>query len=78
MSESPEISVTPSNKIVISERDVDFVQMTVDGGTRQDIAKKWGISKRTVEQRFCDLQKMVAVKNTVGLVAVFFRNNLVK
>ena len=73
-----EIVVQPENVINIKHGDIELVQRLADGHRTATIARDWGISRRTIESRLNKLRAKTGCSSLAQLVAVFFRNNLVK
>lgn len=65
-------------KRTANEMEVSIIQMLADGLRPKDISKKIGKSTKTVEYRIDQLKKAYGCGSYVGLVVLFFRNNLIK
>jgi DNA-binding NarL/FixJ family response regulator len=66
------------NYKAISENDVTLVQMMADGMIGCEISVHFKVSDRTVESWTSKLRKSLGVKNSYGLIALFFRQGLIK
>lgn len=66
------------NDYGVTEHDVAIVQMIADEMTAKDIAPHYKITDRAIETRIFNLRKKAGCKNAHGLVALFFRNGLIK
>lgn len=66
------------NEVAIRNHDADIVQMIADGMTAKEIAPHYGVKDRAIEARILNLRNRIGCKNTYGLVAIFFRNGLIK
>ena len=66
------------NYKAISEQDVTLIQMMADGMTAIEIAPHFKVSHRTIESWVSKLLKLLELKNSYGLIALFFRQGLIK
>ena len=66
----PEISVT--------DKDIELVQLLVNGAKRPEIGLQLGISVRTVEDRLDKLRAKTGCNSIPYLIGEFFRNNLIE
>ncbi len=62
---------------VLSNREIEIIQLITQEYSNQDIAVKLDISKRTVETHRKNIFKKTKVKSIVGLVILAVKNNLV-
>lgn len=62
---------------VLSNREIEIIQLITQEYSNQDIAAKLDISKRTVETHRKNIFKKTKVKSIVGLVILAMKNNLV-
>ena len=69
---------TFQNKVQLTEREMEVLQMICDECTTQEISEKIFLSPRTVEGLRQKLLEKMNVKNTVGLVVYAFRNGLIE
>lgn len=68
-----EISV----KEPVEKEDIELVRMIADQLSVRDIAKKKGISHRTIESQIAVLKKKYHVRTSIGLVVLFYRHKLI-
>lgn len=73
-----ESSKSSENKIPLTPREIDILQLIVEEYTNQEIAEKLFISVRTVDAHRRNLLEKTGARNTAGLVRFAYENNLVK
>lgn len=61
----------------IKSADLQLVKGVSEGKTLTEIAKDMNRGRRTLEARLLRLRKQLECRNTVQLVALFVRNNLI-
>lgn len=61
----------------VTDKDVALVQGLADGKTAKEIAETTDQNLRTVEAQLATLKKKYFVKSPVGLVILFYRNELI-
>jgi len=71
-------SIKVENKVEITEDVVDVVRLLADDNTVQQVADQMGLNKRTLEQRIVLMKRQCGTNTLYGLVALFFRNKLIK
>jgi len=71
-------SIKVENKVEITEEVVDVVRLLADDNTVQQVADQMGLNKRTLEQRIVLMKRQCGTNTLYGLVALFFRNKLIK
>lgn len=64
-----EVEVMPS--------EIELVKMISNSLRPKDIAEKMGLNTRQVENRIFNLRKKYKVGTPIGLVMLFYRNNLI-
>jgi len=62
---------------ILSNRELQIIQLITQEYSNQDIANKLEISKRTVETHRKNIFKKTKVKSIVGLVVLAMKNKLV-
>jgi len=69
----------PKNNIasMLSNRELEIIQLITQEYNNQDIATHLDISKRTVETHRKNIFKKTKVKSIVGLVVLALKNDLV-
>lgn len=70
--------IQPENGVKITPNDIELVQQLANGFRAAIIARDWGISRRTIEARLDKLRAKTGCNSLPELVAVFFRNKLIK
>ncbi len=65
-------------KIKLTKREKEILNLICDGMTNNEIAEKLFISNRTVDNHRANLLSKTETKNTAALVAFAFRNRLIK
>lgn len=73
-----ELIVQTSSTFVIGKPHIKMVQMAANDIPREKIAESLNISVRTVESHFDKIRKVLGCKTMGGLIAIFFRKNLIK
>lgn len=73
-----ELIVETTTTFVIGKSHIEMVQMAANDIPREKIAETLDISVRTVESHFDKIRKVMKCKTMGGLIAVFFRKNLIK
>jgi DNA-binding NarL/FixJ family response regulator len=68
---------TPENKILLTRREKDVLDLICKGLSNQQIAEKLIISQRTVERHRSNLLAKTDSKNSVSLVVYAIRNRLI-
>lgn len=73
------LSMKPKNNIasMLSDRELEIIQLITKEYNNQDIAAHLDISKRTVETHRKNIFKKTKVKSIVGLVVLALKNDLV-
>lgn len=71
-------SIKINNEVEILQEIVDIVQLLADDCSVAKIAEKLKMNKRTLEAKIILIKKATNVKTLYGLVALFFRNKLIK
>lgn len=66
-----------NSKILLSEREKEVLSLLCDGLSTNEISEKIFLSPRTVEGHRLRILEKTGTKNTAGMVAYAFRNNLV-
>jgi len=66
------------NKVKLSKRELEILQMIFDGYSNQEIARKLFISVRTVTNHKFNIKSKTSAKNTAGLISFGLNNNLLK
>lgn len=64
-------------KIKLTKREKEILELICEGLTNGEIAEKLFISNRTVDNHRANLLSKTATKNTASLVAFTFKNNLI-
>lgn len=70
--------IKPETGVKVTPNDTELVQRLADGYRTSQIAQDWGISPRTIESRLDKLRAKTGCNSLPELVAVFFRNKLIK
>jgi len=68
---------TPENKILLTRREKDVLELICKGLSNQQIAEKLIISQRTVERHRSNLLAKTDSKNSISLVIFAIRNRLI-
>jgi len=68
---------TPENKVLLTRREKDVLDLICKGLSNQQIAEKLIISQRTVERHRSNLLAKTDSKNSVSLVVFAIRNRLI-
>jgi DNA-binding NarL/FixJ family response regulator len=66
-----------NSKILLSEREKEVLTLLCEGLSTNEISEKIFLSPRTVEGHRLRILEKTGTKNTAGMVAFAFRNNLV-
>lgn len=66
------------NDVAITDHDSELVQMMSDGMTAKEIAPHFNLKDKSIEARILKLRKAIGCKNSHGLIALFFRQGLIK
>ncbi|QJD78388.1 response regulator transcription factor [Spirosoma rhododendri] len=66
-----------NSKILLSDREKEVLSLLCDGLSTNEISEKVFLSPRTVEGHRLRILEKTGTKNTAGMVAYAFRNNLV-
>jgi DNA-binding NarL/FixJ family response regulator len=66
-----------NSKILLSEREKEVLTLLCEGLSTNEIGEKIFLSPRTVEGHRLRILEKTGTKNTAGMVAFAFRNNLV-
>ena len=76
----PNLPAPMSTKInvEVNKEDIQLVKLLANCHTVAEVAEEMGINKRTLEKKILIMKKAYNCKTLPGLVAFFFRNNLVK
>lgn len=78
MNTEKKIIVKSANIALVSEVQLKLVQLAADDMPRKDIAKELNLSPRTVEMYYDKIRHKFDCNTMPGLVALFFRNGLIK
>lgn len=78
MNEQKKIIVKSDNIALVSETQLRLVQLAADDIPRKDIAKELNLSPRTIEMYYDKIRHKFDCNTIPGLVALFFRNGLIK
>jgi DNA-binding CsgD family transcriptional regulator len=62
---------------LLSNRELEIIQLIAEEYSNEEIALKLDISKRTVETHRKNIFKKTKVKSVVGLVMLAVKNNLI-
>ncbi|GAA4452155.1 response regulator transcription factor [Nibrella saemangeumensis] len=65
-----------NGKVVLSEREKEVLKLICEGLSTQEISEKIFLSPRTVEGHRLRILEKTGTKNTAGMVAYAFKNNL--
>lgn len=71
-------SIKVESTVEITSQVVEIVQFLADDYSVTKIAEKIKINRRTLEAKMILIKKECGVKTITGLVALFFRNKLIK
>jgi len=71
-------SLRLNTEVKLSDADIAVVQLLGDDNTVEDVANAIEINKRTLEARILLIKRKCSVTTLAGLVALFFRNKLIK
>lgn len=66
-----------NSKIVLSDREIEVLKLICEGMSTAEISDKLFLSPRTVEGHRLRILEKTGTKNTAGMVAYAFKNNLV-
>ncbi|WP_266367985.1 response regulator [Tellurirhabdus rosea] len=66
-----------NSKVVLSEREKEILKLICEGLSTAEISEKVFLSPRTVEGHRLRILEKTGTKNTAGMVAFAFKNNLV-
>ena len=66
------------NRKAIRNRNLSFIQMLGEDKERQEIADKWGLSKRTVDSAIDNLRFEYDCNTVGGLVYKLYKLGLIK
>ena len=81
MTNSPTSLKPPStfynSKVLLSEREKEVLKLICEGLSTAEISEKIFLSPRTVEGHRLRILEKTSTKNTAGMVAYAFKNNLV-
>lgn len=66
------------NEIKVDSQMIDLVQLLADDNTIEEASELIGVNKRTLEGRIIRMKAKCGVNTLYGLVALFFRNKLIK
>lgn len=66
-----------NSKVLLSEREKEVLKLICEGLSTQEISEKIFLSPRTVEGHRLRILEKTGTKNTAGMVAYAFKNNLV-
>jgi two-component system, NarL family, response regulator DegU len=72
----PNKQPTFNNKLQISGREVEVLQLLCEGLSTMEISQKLFVSPRTIEGHRLRLLEKTGTKNTAGLVAYAFKNDI--
>ena len=64
--------------VEVNKEDIQLVKLLSNCLTVAEIAEEMDLNKRTLEKKILIMKKAYNCKTLPGLVAFFFRNNLVK
>ena len=76
LAKQPNKQPTFNNKIQISAREIEVLQLLCEGLSTLDIGQKLFVSPRTIEGHRLRLLEKTGTKNTAGLVAYAFKNDI--
>jgi DNA-binding NarL/FixJ family response regulator len=68
MADSETLKRQPPPRSVLSEREIEIVELVAAGLKNQDIAQRLEISKRTVDNHISNILTKTATENRVALV----------
>lgn len=69
--------VSLTTKLGLSKRQIEILRLLADEFTNEEISKKLGISKRTVDTHRQNLLHKLKAKNTAGLIKFAIHNHIV-
>ena len=72
------IEIGKDDKVIVPKRNIDFIQMIADGFSRKDVAEKYELSIRTIEDYLSDLAKLFKANDQTHLVAILLREQIIK
>ena len=64
--------------VEVNKEDIQLVKLLSNCYTIAEVAEEMDMNKRTLEKKILLMKKVYNCKTLSGLVAFFFRNNLVK
>ncbi|MDT8411768.1 MAG: response regulator transcription factor [Vicingaceae bacterium] len=62
----------------LTERELEVLDLIVNGFSNKEIASKLFVSKRTIDNHRTNIMKKIDAKNTADIVRIAYQNNLVK
>jgi len=62
----------------VGKVEIGIVQRIADDKPAKDVAHEMGLNKRTMEGKIAKVKKHFGIHSSAALVAIFFRNNLIK
>ena len=62
----------------LTPKQIEILELVAEGFTSEEIAKKLGNSKKTIDAMRHDMLSRTQAKNMANLVAISFRNNWIK
>lgn len=74
---NPQTSTLYNSKVLLSEREKEVLKLICEGLSTAEISEKIFLSPRTVEGHRLRILEKTGTKNTAGMVAYAFKNNLV-
>lgn len=64
--------------VLITQYEVDLMELLSNGLSNKEIASMWGLSSRTIEAYRQELMFKLDCKRSLHLMAIFFRKGLIK
>lgn len=71
-------TVTVNKNVVVSDYALKVVDLLTRCKNVNEIAVKLNVNENTLKQQIASYKKQFGVETATGLVAYFFRNNLIK
>jgi DNA-binding CsgD family transcriptional regulator len=72
------MEVQVNNKVRVSDREITLVQLLANDYRIAEAAKKMKMEKRTLDAFTARVRNKFGCQSSHGLVAIFFRNGLIK
>ena len=71
--------VVKTNKtVILPQSNIEICQMIADDLTREQIAEKLGVKKRSVDDKFHIMKKKLGCQTIMGVIGILFRKGLLK